>query len=709
MIAPSHDDAYQARERIRPEQRVRRRAPCELCGGATYCLRFDDGGLFCREVGEAHQWTDHFLGGYIHQPRERRPDAPTNKPLPPQTPAAPADTQHAVYTDVHAWGPLSEAHRRLLTGPGHGLTDEDASRYGSLSGGRALIERLIERHGTGALLGTPGFYRDDAGKIQFAIASGILMPRRDLDGRITGVQVRSDHPNANQRYTWASSTRYDGPSCGSAAHVARPRAPDPRRSHMVGVVEGIKKADVLADRLGYPFIGIAGVGTWRAAEAILEEMGERDPALTTCLIALDRDTKPRAIEDTERARQRLAAAAVDLGYAARFAAWSPDVAKGPDDLLIAGHTFTEDRYRPGDAADHADYAVDTPGVTGGGAAGGPTPPRVVAWLLARVADYWAQIKAWEHLFTNQALPHKAKVVLVHLHKRYGKVIGQQLPDDLPCDKFAGDEEIQAEGVGVSAYEEGRDILLALGVLTKEKRWFREAPSPHGVEGGIGHDEDTATKDGQRRGRDWCWVYGLNGPVLNTFWTETLPHLIEAPLTERQQKAKETREKAIQKAIAEEKPTKQVVARLKRDVVEERKERDKVADECVALTYERDNARDEALAAARVRDQALGEAQRIIRDHQRTLACRGCGTIIDPDAWRCDDCRDREKAEPRQAGDKWATDSRWKTNLEVSGRENPLPQSTNRSMSNPKSPVSGMATEPLFRGQDLDDGYEEVRV
>lgn len=371
MTAYAHDNTWTTRGDHRPtrENRVSRRSPCAWCGDTKYCLQFDDGASFCRTVGEDNQWTDAYMGGYLHQATDATtPAAPAStRAKTPVVEAADVDTQHAIYTDLLVWCPLSDAHRALLTGPAHGLADEQANTYGTLpvdaTARREIVNALVEAHGTAALLRTPGFILTDAGRIALAPLAGILMPRRDLLSRLTGFMVRSDKPDADPRYLWLSSAGVGGPSSGSAPHVARP-AGGVRIPHEVYIVEGIKKADLLAERMGCIAISINGVGTWRAAEEILDELAGQ--GVDTCIVALDRDIKPTAVEHVERSRQRLAAAAVARGYAVRLASWDKDVAKGPDDLLLAGHAFAIDRYRPvvttnGDAAPIAGIAPATDG------------------------------------------------------------------------------------------------------------------------------------------------------------------------------------------------------------------------------------------------------------------------------------------------------------------------------------------------------------
>lgn len=271
----------------------------------------------------------------------------------------------------------------------------------------------------------------------------------------------------------------------------------------------------------------------------------------------------------------------------------------------------------------------------------PDKDTLIATQKAELADVKAQIKAWEHLYyINRAFPDKAKRVLVHMHKVFGVRIGQHLPDVMPCTLYPDEQKLQVDGFAISAYAEALDILCSLGLVTQEKR--------------------KKLKPG--RGKDWYWEYGLNGPVVNALWQQ-LSTLTEIAPTARQIKAETSREERLQKAIAEEKPTLHVVRALKRDIDEERKGKEKVTMEAVALTFERNNARD-----------ALQEAQRIIQENQRQPAatarimCRaGCGSFIKAAEWCCDECRERERD--------LADDSRLTSNLESSQ------QATQRTVTN----------------------------
>lgn len=276
---------------------------------------------------------------------------------------------------------------------------------------------------------------------------------------------------------------------------------------------------------------------------------------------------------------------------------------------------------------------------------------LVTTQRAELADWKAQAKAWEHLFVNRAIPDKAKRVLVHMHKRFGAPVGRPVGEDMPCSLYADEQDLQAEGFGISAYKEGRDILLSLGLVTRiEVKKKIPPPEP---------DEDSTDAGLLRRarGKDWFYAWGLDGPAVNALWQQ-LPTLTEIAPTERQMKAEESRKERLERAIEEEKPTPQVLRALKREVAEVRQDRQKVVYEYAAAAQERDLAREQAEVAARERDRAIREAQRIVQENQRQpvmLGCTGCGQRIDLSTWRCDDCRERERAE--------ASDSKLTSNFE----------------------------------------------
>jgi len=632
-------------------RRVSRREHCPVCDDHdSRCLIFESGDVFCTHE-TSDEWTNAFMGGYWHRAHDAtRPRAWALRTPAPSTPAAPAippadrETRHGVYARLLALCPLSEDQRVT-----RGLTEAQAARYGWLpadaAGQAALIADLLRTYSRAQLCGVPGF-RERGGRLTIR-GAGLMLPTRDLDGYIVALDLRRATVTEKQARYYKLSSRTDddpeAPSPGAPAHVAVP-AGGVTVDGVIGVTEGVKKADRAADALGYPVVSIPGIEARRDVPALLERV-----AGNVVVLMLDQDDPAKkggaVVAAVARARQVLAATAVAHGYAARVATWDHAVAKGIDDLLAAGRMFTLERYCP--AADEPDTA--TPPLCGPAAtATGAADQELIAVQRAALADCKAQIKAWEALFTNEPLPHKAQKVLVGFHQKFNTPLGRTLPDAMPCRLYVSDDDMKAQGLGVSAYKEGLDVLLSLGLLTREKRQKIAVAT-----------DDTGSTDEvptMRRGRgcDYYYEWGLNGPAVNAFWQQ-LPTLTEIAPTERQVKAVEGRKQRLAAAVAEGRATSEVVAVLKREVAREREVCATATYERDALTYERDNAREAAEAAARERDQALASAQRIIRESQQPatgdaglparIMCRaGCGSFITPAEWCCDECRERERAE-----------------------------------------------------------------
>lgn len=293
---------------------VTERAPCPICGSGGWCRVARDGSVvLCRREPNGGRPRQDACGPYfVHRTR------PGHAPIPAEVDARPSDevpdlapveVRSRAYVALLGALALDAAHRDALRG--RGLPDGEIARrlYRTLPPPgppwhREDVARELARWFTVDLLaGVPGFVRrtskrTDRPFLTIAGAPGLLIPVRDLDGRIIALKVRRDEADGGPRYLTLSSTRSGGPGPGACVHVPLTQE-DGRDLERVRLTEGELKADVATvldpDRI--LTASVPGVGAWRAALPVLEAL--RAP---TVRLAFDRDawTNPhvaRALRD----------------------------------------------------------------------------------------------------------------------------------------------------------------------------------------------------------------------------------------------------------------------------------------------------------------------------------------------------------------------------------------------------------------------------
>jgi hypothetical protein len=317
-------------------QRVSLRDVCPICGKPDWCLVSGDRaiaacmrieiGAFKTKTGRTGQ--TYYFHRLNSQPVSIAP-SPKNAGQMPQL--ASVETRHRIYSALLAALPLTAAHRTGLGRRGLPEAEIDRRRYASLPvRGRARIaQELLDRFGD-ALLSVPGFYvkqTDSRPYVTIAGAAGLLVPVRDMNGRVVAIKVRRDDAGNGPRYSYLSSTRYGGPSPGSPLHVPLGiRAPCER----VRLTEGELKGDVATVLSGLPTLAVAGVANWRPCLEVLRELGAK-----TVILAFDADATEKV-----QVAQALAACAEALateGLVVELERW-PGQHKGIDDLMAAGGT-----------------------------------------------------------------------------------------------------------------------------------------------------------------------------------------------------------------------------------------------------------------------------------------------------------------------------------------------------------------------------------
>jgi hypothetical protein len=272
---------------------------------------------------------------FLHRLAESpRPDlGGPKRPTGAEPQRADADTLSQVYGAFMKHLSLSKSHHESLRR--RGLTKKAIGRNGYKSlpvQGRSRIARALHEKLGDALLRVPGFAVKEGANGSYLTVrgpAGILVPVRDVAGRIVALKVRRDGPDdAGAKYVFVSSAGHGGPGPGSPVHVPLgTRAP----AEVVRLTEGELKADVSLARSKLPTISAPGATNWRPALDVLRELGAK-----TVRLALDAD----AVNKPAVARA-LAACADTLnqaGFAVELERWDLSDAKGIDDLLLAKKT-----------------------------------------------------------------------------------------------------------------------------------------------------------------------------------------------------------------------------------------------------------------------------------------------------------------------------------------------------------------------------------
>ena len=185
-------------------------------------------------------------------------------PMITPSPAADIEIRHTAYSALLSMLTLAQDHKLNLLG--RGLSEDAIIKNGykttPMVGGKVIAKQLLE---TGCRVeGVPGFYKDKTGAWTFTPSRrGILVPVRDIQGRIQGMQVRLDNEE-KRKYRWVSSAGLDG-GCGAESwiHLA-----GPLRERII-LIEGPMKADIVHHLTGQTVLAVPGVNSLKHLECAL--------------------------------------------------------------------------------------------------------------------------------------------------------------------------------------------------------------------------------------------------------------------------------------------------------------------------------------------------------------------------------------------------------------------------------------------------------
>lgn len=182
---------------------------------------------------------------------------------------------HKTYAALLDMLSLTKVHRDNLQK--RGLSDTEINRLGYKSvpqtGHRRLAAELLKQ---GCVLeGVPGFFLDQNDQWRLNVYyTGIMMPCRNFNGLIQGIQVRKDFVDSDKCYWVTGSEKKGGTSLETQVHFTSERP----AVDTALLTEGTMKADITAYLSGDFMIAIPGTSHFpaiRRAIPILKKVGIR--------------------------------------------------------------------------------------------------------------------------------------------------------------------------------------------------------------------------------------------------------------------------------------------------------------------------------------------------------------------------------------------------------------------------------------------------
>lgn len=192
------------------------------------------------------------------------------QPIIEECPVTDIETRHKTYSALLAKLTLANDHIENLKN--RGLSINDIERLGYKTTpilGMSTIAKQLVNDGY-ELAGVPGFFRCSDDSWTFIQEQrGILIPVRDIEGRIQGLQIRRDNA-VKRKFRWVSSTeRKDGCQSKGWTHIAGPIRP------VMLLTEGPMKADIIHTLSDASVIAVPGVNSLTYLQSALEILREK--------------------------------------------------------------------------------------------------------------------------------------------------------------------------------------------------------------------------------------------------------------------------------------------------------------------------------------------------------------------------------------------------------------------------------------------------
>ena len=210
-----------------------------------------------------------------------------------------------------------------------------------------LLPILKEKYGYEEkdLVGIPGFYRDEAGRMTFAGGRGICMKARKADGTVHGIQIRnytSIKEDGNlyindpaYKYLWVTSRdKKDGTTGRAAIDVI---IPDGELYTTLLITEGKFKSEIMAKRFSSPVISLPGVKQWKnVLDPEIKYINDNIRKINNIIVCFDADMGTN-LDVYEQLEKMTKTVLYKYNDEVKMAVWDQRFGKGLDDVIISNN------------------------------------------------------------------------------------------------------------------------------------------------------------------------------------------------------------------------------------------------------------------------------------------------------------------------------------------------------------------------------------
>lgn len=231
-----------------------------------------------------------------------------------KSPITDVETRHQTYSELLSLLSLASDHEANLLSRGLSGDAIHANQYRTVPmvGFRSIARHLQER---GCFLeGVPGFYKDKNGSWTLrAERRGILLPARDIAGRIQSLHIRLDD-DSDGKFRWLTSIgRMYGCGAGSNPHIAG------KPTETILLTEGILKADIVHHLTGKTIISVQGVSALSSLGSFLDCLWAQGVRIICTAYDMDYMVNPHVQKDLLRLYTLLQ----NKGFLFKTLIWNP--------------------------------------------------------------------------------------------------------------------------------------------------------------------------------------------------------------------------------------------------------------------------------------------------------------------------------------------------------------------------------------------------